>query len=268
MATYTEKYGLKKPEMTDNAQLTQYNESWDKVDELLNDFEETRNIKTYTSLEQLGLDKATATMLDIIKAIPANSMLMFEMAQETYNRSEYPKNYGSVRIYHTHHLRVSCEFDSITSSANSVVERFIGNGISNGDSSVWSGWQEDYNESNPPTAEQVGALPITGGTLTGNDIFVVDGHGRFGGSSGEISVQSWNNKDDSKNVRGITIRNKTTVDSVADSLVYRDRINNVDKDYKLYGEHNKPTASEIGAVACSTPMTLSVNSNGGLTITY
>lgn len=158
MSTYTKNYSLKKPELTDTSDITQYNESWDKVDDVLNDFEETRNIKTYTSLEQLGLDKATATMLDIIKAIPTNSMLMFEMAQETYNRSAYPKNYGSVRIYHTHHLRVSCEFDSITTSANTAVERFIGNGISNGDSSVWSGWQEDFNESNPPTASDVGAM--------------------------------------------------------------------------------------------------------------
>lgn len=37
---------------------------------------------------------------------------------------------------------------------------------------------------------------------------------------------------------------------------------------RVYSEQNPPTAAKVGAVACTTPMTLSVNANGGLTITY
>lgn len=37
---------------------------------------------------------------------------------------------------------------------------------------------------------------------------------------------------------------------------------------KKYSPTNKPTAQDIGAVACTVPMTLSVNANGGLRITY
>lgn len=169
MSTTTTNYGLVKPELTDAADITAMNPNWDAIDETLKDIQGEIKIKTYTSLEELGLDKTTATMLDIIKAIPPNSMLMYEMAQESYNKEAYPKNYGSVRIYHTHHLRVSCEFDSITSSANTSVERFIGNGICNGDSSLWSGWKKDFNESQPPTAADVGARPNTW-TPTASDV--------------------------------------------------------------------------------------------------
>ena len=199
------------------------------------------SIKTYASLEELGLDKATATMLDIIKAMPPNSMLMFEMAQETYNREAYPKNYGSVRIYRTHHLRVSCEFDSITSSANTSVERFIGNGICNGDSSLWSGWQRDFNESHPPTAEQTGALPNTGGTLaTGTQTILGIKNTNSGGGARIL----FSNADGNLGGLGFS----------AAKDVLRRYSKDLSQTYAVYDEGNKPTASDLGVIS-SDPAT-------------
>lgn len=86
----------------------------------------------------------------------------------------------------------------------------------------------------------------SGGTLSGENLYIGGGHGRFGGSSAELALQAWNTKLDPSNLRGILIRNSSRTSHVADSLIYRDRIDNVDKDYRLYGEHNKPSGSYTG----------------------
>lgn len=104
-----------------------------------------------------------------------------------------------------------------------------------------------YTSANPPTAEEVGALPNTGGTLGGT--LIVDS------PQGEIHIKNNSENGNTNTVKliqygeGAYLRsNKDATGDYADLIVktdadspfYQTRKDNVFSSYKLYGEHNYP----------------------------
>lgn len=108
------------------------------------------------------------------------------------------------------------------------------------------------------TAEQVGALPLTGGTVTGNTTFknnVFVERTQSDGTAVKSGLLPANYKigsgDKNNYVTSITHdRNgegKALFAFNENGVILRDVVNN--KMYNLYGEHNKPTAADVGALS-------------------
>lgn len=95
-------------------------------------------------------------------------------------------------------------------------------------------WQHDWVES----FNYIGYLPLTGGTLSANDIYMGGGVGRIWGGADSASLQIWNNAGDSKTFRGIQISNSDLVSDKEKAYVLLDRVNGSHKEYQIYGEHN------------------------------
>lgn len=109
------------------------------------------------------------------------------------------------------------------------------------------------NKNNPHgvTAEQVGALPAVGGVVKNPVLGLGDGIGQVVGSptySALVALEK-NNGNNNRMLRVINPDLTTYPLSKAAQLhVTKD---GVQYEYNLYGEHNKPTASDVGAVANS-----------------
>ena len=101
------------------------------------------------------------------------------------------------------------------------------------------------------TAEEVGALPITGGTITGS--LKIDGGITqiTYGSLGSL-IQNFNDPTDLSNFSYFAINHNIDVDKTLRLVRKVDGTNTI---YNVYGEHNKPTASDVGAV----PITRKIN---------
>ncbi len=93
-----------------------------------------RTIKTYTSLEQIGLTTGSETIADIATNLPSNSELLFAVSSS--NANIYPYTGGSVRITRTWSGRVKFEFWTANASATDKLYVGIYGGTS------WSGWEK------------------------------------------------------------------------------------------------------------------------------
>ena len=109
------------------------------------------------------------------------------------------------------------------------------------------------NKSNPhgTTAAQVGALPISGGIISGRSVGLADGYGSIASDKNCTTVIAKNLTNSADNSRQIYVANSSYAPKVDDSVFLHDTINGVGKKYYLYGEHHKPTAAEIGALPIS-----------------
>lgn len=103
------------------------------------------------------------------------------------------------------------------------------------------------------TALTVGALPITGGKLTGN--LYLNDKVQMGGNENAFLVSS-NAKDGS--YRQLQVTNSGYMTSVKNAIRLRDSLSN--QTYNIYGEHNKPTAFDLGVL----PLDGSVPMSGAL----
>ena len=65
------------------------------------------------------------------------------------------------------------------------------------------------------------------------------------------AIESFNVADDVDNRRSLFIKNSGAVANVSSALTLRDYIDGVYTEYKIYGEHNKPTPADIGAATAS-----------------
>lgn len=106
------------------------------------------------------------------------------------------------------------------------------------------------NKKNPHgvTAAQAGALPISGGIISGRSVGLADGYGSIASDKNCTTVIAKNLTDSANNSRQIYIANSSYAPKVDDSIFLHDTIDGVAKKYYLYGEHHKPTADEIGAM--------------------
>lgn len=168
MSTTTTNYGLVKPELTDAADITATNENWDKIDAELKSTntlatnaapKSTHNLKTYTALEQLNITPGSETIESIVSAMPNHSLLHCAVSSSN-NMSIYPSEYGGTLI-------VEKSFGNRAKFTYfAQTHEWIGHYFN----SVWNGWQLSFDELNPPTATQVGALPANGTATNSNKV--------------------------------------------------------------------------------------------------
>ena len=85
-----------------------------------------------------------------------------------------------------------------------------------------------------------GYLSLAGGELTGLDIWFNNG------KTSKISDDNTGgillyvqNTNDANNRRALRLKNKETVDKLQNMLVLEEKINGVNTEYRIYGEHNK-----------------------------
>ena len=99
------------------------------------------------------------------------------------------------------------------------------------------------------TAEDVSALPIKGGTITGNNVQLNNGRGRVATYSTGTFLEHLDNAGDTSSGRQLIVRSATgnpNKPAISDAVLLKDLSS--DTSYAIYGEHNIPSASVIGAV--------------------
>lgn len=109
-------------------------------------------------------------------------------------------------------------------------------------SEIWTDWKVTYDSYMKPTADDVGALPLTGGTLSG--ILVQNGgHTIFDGSE---SFSSWcipKNIGDADNRFNLTCYKHALI---SDRLILEDTTNGSTTQFRIFGEYNKPSGTYTG----------------------
>jgi len=145
------------------------------------------NLKTYTSLEQIGITVGEETIDGIMASLPNNSMLMFHVTSSN-NASQYPTTTATCIIYKSMDSRTSLTLEAANTSRRWFAEHYTANG-----NITWTGWKEIF------TTE--------GGTLRGGDLFVSDGLGLFGSYNGQTYAVAYDVKFDNNNRRSLVLTN-------------------------------------------------------------
>lgn len=110
----------------------------------------------------------------------------------------------------------------------------------------WTNWAEIYSKQNKPTPADIGALPTTGGELSGH-LIMRPGQKFIGAHNYGFSCRTKEGSDDY--VIYIDADNKVHI-GYAGRPVKIDSLDIVNKNNKkIYHEDNKPTPQEIGAIA-------------------
>ncbi len=122
----------------------------------------------------------------------------------------------------------------------------------NNDSGFSPGWRRLYNTKNKPTAGDIGALPLTGGTMTGAIVFA--NYSAAGGNNALLRCEQL--KSATGNGQLITTNNSTIYVGNPSTLMQIESNNNPNvvvgnNRYTMYHTGNKPTPADIGAAAAS-----------------
>lgn len=111
---------------------------------------DSRTIKSYTELSQLGLT-SSATIADIFNALPNGGELLLDVA--THNASLYPLSQGTAHFTKRFGYRCFVEFyDYYGASQLNRIKRYYG--LYN-TSTGFSGWHQYYDSYNPPVAVDI-----------------------------------------------------------------------------------------------------------------
>lgn len=82
------------------------------------------------------------------------------------------------------------------------------------------------------------AFPIEGGTVTGTEIGINNNRGKVFASGNVTRLYATEDPADTSNQRYFNLFSQFFKEDIAESLKVTERINGVDKSYKIYGEHN------------------------------
>lgn len=152
MSTTTTNYGLVKPELTDVADITATNSNWDKIDIELNDIDNKSQLRTFTSLNQCGLQGAV-TMKQVCTTLPDCSMLVYGNTMNDASGhyiTDVPSTYGTIEIVRYNASRI---FALFTKASEEDVKIYCGKYHT---TYGWSGWVD---LSEIPTLKTLGAQP-------------------------------------------------------------------------------------------------------------
>ena len=86
---------------------------------------------------------------------------------------------------------------------------------------------------------------ISGGTLTGSYIGLKEGYSGLEGNESYAEITSRKIQNDGSNHRSLRVASSSS--DKKDSVNLIDYVNGSGTSYRIYGEHNKPTPSDIGA---------------------
>lgn len=114
-----------------------------------------KNRRTYTAIQQLGINYDNCTMENIIEAMEDNSTLITDVTPSwTAFESPSSSKIGTLRIYRINSVRVTCMFDY---SALSFSGNWVGQYRSD-QTPKFSGWYRVYSEGYKPTPDSIGAV--------------------------------------------------------------------------------------------------------------
>lgn len=221
MSTTTTNLGLIKPEKTDPADITKLNQNWDKIDAL--------------KPENIGALSASGFISDITGAISNIDTLQDGIYH--YNGWASQKLTCSAGLPFVEAIGIWIKKTYNNSNDNTNRTDVV---INNNNGKVYvmknydGTWKQAY-------------LSINGGTLTGANLGLNNGYGMVSAYDSNTFITSNPSTDDNLNRRILFLCNKKYGDGAVErALILRDYIDGSYVDYKLYGEHNKPTASDVG----------------------
>lgn len=193
----------------------------------------THNLKTYTTLEQLGLTPGNETIETILSSMPNFSLLQIATSSQN-NMSIYPSAYGGTLIVEkSYGNRAKLTYFAQT-------KEWIGHYFNN----VWYGWIMTFDENNLPTAEQVGALPLDGSEKMTGSLKIKD-YGEIDASNTLTYLKSIK---DINNFRYLRIINPLLSDYTKEKAIqWGNVVAGSEKTYSIHGEHNKPGGSYSGS---------------------
>ena len=132
-----------------------------------------------------------------------------------------------------------------------------------------SDFTEHESTKNPhgTTASDVGALPLTGGKMTGNYIDLFSGRGRLQTTYDATEIDSRSEVDDTGNRRLLSVYNPKSKASAYDSVKMHQYLGGKLTSYNIYGEHNKPSGSYTGNGSATT-RTIDTGGIGSMCVVY
>lgn len=182
--------------------------------------------------EEIGTSFDSDTPIEtIIQAMPDNTGLKADINTVDAGDSGttiYPAVYGILSIYKIRNNRVEVEYVSnVASGGKEYNQRWIGQY----NVGKFGGFVQIYTEQNKPKASDVGALPTSGGELTG-PIKWNDGQTHIiGQADGNFIIQNYKTDEDG-NDDFIAFHNRLALENAL--KFYRNG-----KSYSIFGEHNR-----------------------------
>ena len=165
MPNYTENFNLIKPLPEEYYNIEDFNNNSDTLDEALKTIEDNlssvdanRKIKTYTSVTQLGFVSGQATIAGVYSSLPNGSMLVTQGNE--FAEDELPTIFAGVEIVRKINM-IGWIYLYGKDGEKDYRMYLTPDGVPNGT------WYEIYHEGNKPTPTDIGALPTSGGTMTG-----------------------------------------------------------------------------------------------------
>lgn len=223
------------------------------------------NIKFYTKFDQIGLDDASFAGMDLLTimreintAVGTDAVEFFIHTTPTINpnfrqaildklatdvspfESTWTANITaymrrSVSLYQSFLIDVVYQNDEYQNSVISSVYNANSDGTDSMSTFVYSKLQGGF-------------LPLAGGTLTGKSLYLGNGLARVLAETNRLQLETYNEAGNTNNRRVFHLRNSTHGSPDAkDALVWFDTVEGEQTMYRLYGEHNKPTADDVGA---------------------
>lgn len=197
--------------------------------------EEQHKWESYSVLAQISPELTfDSTPFEVANAMPDYSVLSF-VTSGTYGYAgglvPQPEN-GVLTIRKTTIARVLFEFVGEFSGVYYAYMR--------SSEGFFSGWLKVYSEKNKPTAEDVGALPLVGGTLTGPVLMkkVDNGYAYFHKNHDVSNDYGTQFSDYDKDGNWFRLY----LSALSKRIHVRDSVNNIS--YELYGQHNRETMIE------------------------
>ena len=215
--------------------------------------------KSFNDLSQIGITAGSETIMDIIVAMPEGSDLSYEIRASQHNHDAYPYPTGTITI--KKYSDSACDIEHVCSANNEYRGTWRMYAVGSANTFILSDWIQVYDAVNPPTAAETGAVAKTGDTMTGPLIVERESYpkihlkqlseglvGKFEISDAQEVLMGIYNNDETEYCNILLKLNPDDVKSIlgiATNSGY----------YSVYGEHNKPTASDVDAV----PTTRKVN---------
>lgn len=290
MVNYTKNYHLKKPLPEEYFNVEDQNGNMDILDTALASHEVDKNnphavtaaqigaasaaehnIRTYTSLEQLGLSDADfegkTTFVDamellIASKMPANSILNFSFSgtEDSFlTQLLYQKITDDLSTTWPYGTNLTLQIEKAgTPSTGLPIKVYGDNGTSHG-IALMCMFDRDNGVPNITKFHYYfhpnGFLPLSGGTLTGNNFFNGNGYGRWYSGSNALTISINPDRDIDTNARAIYLASPSKIADTATALQYNETIDGVSNSAIIYTARNivaKTTDLTAGTSALTT----------------